>query len=133
MEKNNDIFVPDKTEADEALVAEIDCLTPPDEAQLEKIRSFLKREYSAPKVDFIIKLDPSVVGGFRMFVGDDNYDWTTLGRIRQLRKSFQALEKQDDRSKIISLLKKDIEDFSLDAGHQQVGYVLTVGDGIAVN
>lgn len=132
MEKNNDIFVPDKTEADEALVAEIDCLTPPDEAQLEKIRSFLKREYSAPKVDFIIKIDPSVVGGFRMFVGDDNYDWTTLGRIRQLRKSFQALEKQDDRSKIISLLKKDIEDFSLDAGHQQVGYVLTVGDGIAV-
>lgn len=132
MEKNNDIFVPDKTEADEALVAEIDCVTPPDEAQLEKIRSFLKREYCAPKVDFIIKIDPSVVGGFRMFVGDDNYDWTTLGRIRQLRKSFQALEKQDDRSKIISLLKKDIEDFSLDAGHQQVGYVLTVGDGIAV-
>lgn len=65
-------------------------------------------------------------------VGDDNYDWTTLGRIRQLRKSFQSLKKEYDTSKIISLLREDISGFRLDHGHQQVGFALSVGDGIAV-
>ncbi len=112
--------------------AEIDCITPPTSEQLEKIERFIRAEYGADKVDFVIKKDASVVGGFRIFVGDDNYDWSTLGRIRQLRKSFQALPKQYDPHKIISLLREDINDFELDAGHQQVGFVRTVGDGIAV-
>ncbi len=112
--------------------AEIDCITPPTSEQLEKIERFIRTEYGAEKVDFVIKKDASVVGGFRIFVGDDNYDWSTLGRIRQLRKSFQALPKQYDPEKIISLLREDIKDFELDAGHQQVGFVRTVGDGIAV-
>ena len=112
--------------------AEIDCITPPTSEQLEKIERFIRAEYGAEKVDFVIKKDASVVGGFRIFVGDDNYDWSTLGRIRQLRKSFQALPKQYDPHKIISLLREDINDFELDAGHQQVGFVRTVGDGIAV-
>ena len=112
--------------------AEIDCITPPTSEQLEKIERFIRTEYGAEKVDFVIKKDASVVGGFRIFVGDDNYDWSTLGRIRQLRKSFQALPKQYDPHKIISLLREDIKDFELDAGHQQVGFVRTVGDGIAV-
>ena len=112
--------------------AEIDCITPPTSEQLEKIECFIRAEYGADKVDFVIKKDASVVGGFRIFVGDDNYDWSTLGRIRQLRKSFQALPKQYDPHKIISLLREDINDFELDAGHQQVGFVRTVGDGIAV-
>lgn len=112
--------------------AEIDCITPPTSEQLERIERFICAEYGADKVDFVIKKDASVVGGFRIFVGDDNYDWSTLGRIRQLRKSFQALPKQYDPHKIISLLREDINDFELDAGHQQVGFVRTVGDGIAV-
>ena len=112
--------------------AEIDCITPPTSEQLEKIERFIRTEYGAEKVDFVIKKDASVVGGFRIFVGDDNYDWSTLGRIRQLRKSFQALPKQYDPENIISLLREDIKDFELDAGHQQVGFVRTVGDGIAV-
>ncbi len=114
------------------LEVEIQCITPPTPEQLEKLKEFFLAEYKADDVDFNIVRDESVVGGFRIFVGDENYDWSTLGRIRQLRKSFQSLQKEHDLTRIISLLKEDIENFDLFVGHQQVGFVVSVGDGIAV-
>ena len=109
------------------LRVEIHCVTPPKEEQLEKIRELIMRDAQC-----VVIIDPSVVGGFNIFVGDDNYDWSTLGRIRQLRKSFQKLKKEYNPDNIISLLRDDIADFHLDPGHQQVGCVVSVGDGIAV-
>ncbi len=114
------------------LRADIHCVTPPTDEQLEKIHQFILDEYGVEQAECVIVYDPAVVGGFNIFVGDDNYDWTTLGRIRQLRKSFQGLTKEYDPDKIISLLREDIASFELDAGHQQVGFVLTVGDGIVL-
>ena len=116
----------------DTLKVEIQCLTPPSAEQLDKLREFFLSEYHADDIDFVIKKDPSVVGGFRIYVGDENYDWSTLGRLRQLRKSFQSLKKEYDPSKIISLLREDIKEFELNTGHQQVGFVLSIGDGIAV-
>lgn len=115
-----------------ALKVEIQCITPPNDLQLEKLKEFFLAEYKADDIDFVIKKDPSVVGGFRIFVGDENYDWSTLGRIRQLRKSFQSLRKEYDPHQIVSLLREDIKSFELHAGHQQVGFVVSVGDGIAL-
>ena len=130
---NNDLFTSDAAEErEEALHVEIKCVTPPSEQQLEKIRSFMKAQYHAENVEFVIKRDPSVIGGFTIFVNDDSYDWSTSGRIGQLRKSLRALPKEHDRTKIISLFREEIGGFELDAGRQQVGFVLSVGDGIAV-
>ena len=50
------------------------------------------------------------VGGFNIFVGDENYDWSTLGRIRQLRKSFQALKKENEE--LYAMLYKNEKDIS---------------------
>ncbi len=130
--KNNDIFEVSDEAASSVLKAEIRCITPPNEEQCEKIRDFIMSEYEVDEVELVIKITPAVVGGFNIFVGDDNYDWSTLGRIRQLRKSFQSLAKEYDHEKIISLLREDIQNFELHVGHQQVGFVLSVGDGIAV-
>lgn len=122
----------DSTQDDKNVIkVEIECITPPTEQQLDKLKEFFMAKYNSEDVDFIIKREPDVVGGFRIFVGDENYDWSTLGRIRQLRKSFQSLKKEYDFPKIVSLLREDIGTFELDAGHQQVGTVITVGDGIA--
>ncbi len=132
MKNNDDSFELLGEGAQAPLKVEIACITPPTEEQLEKIRQVVREKYHVEQVEFVIRRDPSVVGGFNIFVGDDNYDWSTLGRIRQLRKSFQTLQKEYDPSRIISLLKEDIQNFELDHGHQQVGLVRTVGDGIAV-
>lgn len=132
MTDENNAFTAPEEDPGELLRVEIDCLTPPDERQLAAIRSFMLAEYGARDVEFVIKKDASVGGGFNIFVGDDNYDWSTLGRIRQLRKSFQAQRKEYGHDRIISLLRENIEGFELNAGHQQLGFVRTVGDGIAV-
>ena len=128
----NAIFGEPEEPKAEVLTIEIDCVTPPTEEQLDKIRGFMARRYGTEQIAFSVKRDPSVVGGFKIFVGDDNYDWSNLGRIRQLRKSFQALPRQDVHEKIISLLREDIGSFQLDAGYQQVGFVSSVTDGIVL-
>ena len=122
----------DDDEEKQPLRVEIDCVTPPSAEQLEKIRDFMSSRYSRPReeIEFKIKRDPSVVAGFKIFVGDDNYDWSALGRIRQLRRSFQSLAREHGEEKIISLLREDIARFDLDSGYQQVGFVRTVSDGI---
>ena len=114
------------------LTVEIDCVTPPDTVQLEKIKEFINENYEADEIEFVIKRDPGVIGGFKIFVGDDNYDWSALGRIRQLRKSFQSMRKIEDRDRIISLLREDISNFELNTGKQQVGFVTSVSGNIAV-
>ncbi len=129
---NNDFYETEEDLSEQILKAEIHCVTPPNDEQLEKIRQFIMKQYGVEDAECVVKINPAVVGGFNIFVGDDNYDWSTLGRIRQLRKSFQSLKKEYDHDKIISLLREDIEQFELDAGYQQVGFVETVGDGIAV-
>ncbi len=116
---------------DEPLTVEIDCVNPPDDSQLARIRAFMEERYPGRTLSLVVKKDPAVVAGFKIFVGDDNYDWSALGRIRQLRRSFQSLQKVGDPEKIISLLREDIGAFALNAGYQRVGFVTEVGDGIA--
>ena len=121
-----------KPEEEQPLKVEIRCVTPPDAEQQKAIAAIMQEKYGASSVEIVIKNDPSAADGFNIFVGDDNYDWTTLGRIRQLRRSIQKLPKEKKIQNIISLIKEDIKDFKLNLGFQQVGEVLTVGDGIAV-
>ena len=123
-------FNADEEAFDSPLHIEIRCVTPPSPEQLDKIRKFMAERYGTDNTEFIIKRDPSVVAGFKIFVGDDNYDWSVLGRIRQLRRSFQSLGMEHNTDKIISLLREDIGGFTLDSGYQQVGFVCRVGDGI---
>ncbi len=130
MSDRNNIF--ELEESAPVLRAEIHCVTPPTDEQLDKIRKFILTEYDVEDAECVVKIDHSVIGGFSIYVGDDKYDWSTAGRIRQLRNSFQRLKKEYDHDKIISLLREDIESFVLDTGHQQVGFVSTVSDGIAV-
>ncbi len=132
MMENDKIELLDTEEENDALRVEIRCITPPTKEQLDKICELIRKEYKQKEINCVVRRDDSVVGGFNIFVGDDNYDWSTLGRIRQLRKSLQQLNREYDHDKIISLFKESIDAFSLDGGHQQVGFVKTVGDGIAV-
>ncbi len=114
------------------LQVEIRCKVPPTEEQKQKLGEFMLEKYGADEVEFVIHYDKSAEDGFNIFVGDDNYDWSTLGRIRQLRKSIQALPKKYRFDDIISLIREDISEFGIGEGYQQVGEVITVGDGVAL-
>ncbi len=129
---HEDQFAPQAEPEKSILRVEIRCMTPPTEAQRQRLRALLIAERGCDDVEFVIRRDPAAGDGFNIFVGDDNYDWSTLGRIRQLRRSIQALPREKQFDGIISLLREDIEGFALHTGHQEVGQVLAVSDGIAV-
>ncbi|MBO7406249.1 MAG: F0F1 ATP synthase subunit delta, partial [Clostridia bacterium] len=86
------------------LRVEIRCLVPPTEEQRGRLRKVMAAKYGVDPedVELVIRKDPSAVDGFNIFVGDDNYDWSTLGRIRQFRKSVQALPKEGEPEKMVS-------------------------------
>lgn len=129
---NDEVFEPQAEPEKNVLRVEIRCMTPPTAEQRERIRELLLAERGGDDVEFVIRRDPAAGDGFNIFVGDDNYDWSTLGRIRQLRRSLQALPREKQFDGIISLLREDIRSFELHTGHQQVGQVRSVSDGIAV-
>ncbi len=119
-------------ESEDILKVEIDCITPPDEDQLSEIKNFLIRRYKKEEVVFSIKKDTTVGGGFKLFVDDDCYDFSTKGRLQQLRDNILAQNPDAGSENMVSLMREDIESFNLSTGFQRVGFVFSVGDGIAV-
>ena len=121
----------DKSSA-ERLTARLLCVTPPDDAQEERMRRFLSHKYGA-EVSLSVEIDPSLQSGFRLSVGSEVYDWSAEGRLQQFMESVEqrALSSLQGGS-IIPLLKSGIQEFRLLATSSEIGTVLSVGDGIAV-
>ena len=119
----------------ENLTATLRCVTRPTSAQADKIKTFLKEKYDCTNVTLKIELDPSVRGGFILHAGNDEYDWSTRSRQEQLTDQIKAARDKALRMKkdgsLMSILKEAIEQFQTQATQNEVGYVETIGDGIA--
>ena len=109
--------------------------TPTDE-QLKKVQDFLEKKYNAA-VAVIPKQDDSVRDGFRIERGTSTYkwnldrifDWSAEGRAKQLKQSIsEAIRGKQD---VLPMIRQAIEDFEPVPKDEEVGTVLTVGDGIA--
>lgn len=109
--------------------------TPTDE-QLKKVQYFLEKKYNAA-VAVIPKQDDSVRDGFRIEIGTSTYkwnldrifDWSAEGRAKQLKQSIsEAIRGKQD---VLPMIRQAIEDFEPVPKDEEVGTVLTVGDGIA--
>ena len=73
--------------------------------------------------------DEELKGGFRLQVGEDIYDWSLEGRLRQLQEKLRTLN--PGREGIIPLIRETIDAWDPAAAPQETGTVLTVGDEIA--
>lgn len=111
--------------------ARIYCVTPPLDAQKEKILAFLRTKYGAD-VNLEVVIDSSVVGGFRLEAGDEVYDWSLHGRAEQLRKSMTERENAPDYASMLTVLRSDVNAFQLAAAGSETGVVIAAGDGIAI-
>ena len=96
--------------------------------QKARFGKFLKNKYGEGVELEYVKSD-EYAGGFRLQVGDDIYDWSLAGRIRQLQETLVNVP--TDKGDIIPLLKETVHDWTPEAYAEQIGEVLTVGDGIA--
>lgn len=66
------------------LCAEITCVTPPTKEQLSGLSDFLKKRFGKNRVEFEIRRDPSLLGGFILRAGAFEYDRSLAGKYRRL-------------------------------------------------
>ncbi|MBR1770588.1 MAG: F0F1 ATP synthase subunit alpha [Lachnospiraceae bacterium] len=123
----------------ETLKAELVYVTAPSKEQLDGIRRFLQKETGEASIEIVLREDASLKSGFILRVGTREYDWSEQGRLEQLQQSVAAsvrsnLQKEQagafDPDSIISILRANIQDFTLAAKEKEIGIVDWVGDGI---
>ncbi len=100
----------------------------PTAEQEARFLAFLKEKYGAG-VTLSWRESSAYPGGFRLEVGAEVYDWSAEGRLRQFRDALERLAQTD--GDVIPLLKETILSWTPKALAQEIGTVLTVGDGIA--
>ena len=113
----------------------------PSYTQRQQLISFLEKKYNS---DVILtwKEDRELSNGFRIEVGrvdgddhtsnwklDSVYDWSLKGRLKQLKEEIRQLTTESGN--IIPLMKETIKNWTPKALEQEIGTVLSVGDGIA--
>ncbi len=102
--------------------------TRPSPEQESRFRQFLKSKYKQD-VPFEWVEDTSIKEGFQLRVGAEVYDWSRGGVFKQFTDAFAARKYRGRDT--IPLLKEALEDWELEALPEEVGTVITVGDGIA--
>lgn len=68
------------------LTADLHCVVPPTEEQLEGIRKFLLKKYQMQDAKIRIIKDESLVGGFLIRTRDQEFDYSLKGRINALQQ-----------------------------------------------
>ena len=72
---------------------QVECVfseTPTPEKEKE-IKTFLSKKYPDKELVYHISTDPSLLGGVRIRIGHEEYDWTFAARIRQLKDAVRQI------------------------------------------
>ena len=100
----------------------------PSQEQEKRFLAFLTEKYGEGTTLTWQKSD-DYPGGFRLEVGAEVYDWSAGGRLSQFKDALEKLAAT--QGDVIPLLKETVLSWTPQAMAQEVGTVLTVGDGIA--
>ena len=90
-------------------------VTPPTAGQLEQIRDFLRKKYNDQELPLELIEDPTLLGGFSITVGSDEYDWSMKGRLTQMKnRLLHTPQMLSDSSEVIDLLRTEIDSAAFD-------------------
>lgn len=115
--------------------ATVVCVTEPDAGQIEGLKRFVCKKTGAFDAKLEIVKDDSLIGGFIIQIGNKQYDRSLKTKLAQIRESVSQNARKNhevDAGGIISILKEDIKDYAFETSGEEVGTVISVGDGIAV-
>lgn len=101
----------------------------PDAARMAQLTAFVKDKYG-PDAELDWVRDQTIRGGFRLEAGQDVYDWSAERRLRQLQAEWLRIARHSEGS-VIPLLRETTRNWTPEALAEEIGTVLTVGDGIA--
>ena len=103
----------------------------PSDVQVKRFTEFLSKKYGHP-VTLKWEEEASLENGFRLTIGDEVFDWSVEGRLQQFKNKLVTLNLDNtDEQNIIPLFQETVRDFTPEIYPEEVGTVLSVGDGIA--
>lgn len=114
--------------------ATVTCVTEPSDEQLDGLKAFVCKETGAADAKIELVKDPSIIGGFIIQVGNKQYDRSLKAKLSSIKEEVtkQARKSNDVNAEdVIAVLKKDIKDYKFATEGEEIGSVITVGDGIA--
>lgn len=105
----------------------------PDAKQEEGIEHFLHEKFPGRVLHIEKKENKEIGSGFILRAGNQEFDWSTKGRAKQLQEKIDSMPLSGQESLlvqkgIISILKNSMDSF--EATSNEVGIVNSVGDGI---
>lgn len=107
----------------------------PSAKQIEGVKNFLKKQHGYDDVDLELVQDESIGSGFIISCESHMYDWSTEGRIGQMKEALRQIRKNKstvpNRQDIMSILKTTVDEFAVEALDKEIGVVSWIGDGIA--
>ena len=106
--------------ASEILKAYLHCARTPAEDAVERIRTQLKKQYGAAEVELTVSVEPDLISGYVLQVGDRVFD--NSGR--------HQLDKMMEGKPSLATLKTRIEDYKPAATSEEGGVVISSADGI---
>ena len=101
----------------------------PTPEQEKRLKAFIQRNYQED-IPLEWQADSSLSGGFRLHVGQDIYDWSLEGRMRQFHERMAQIA-PGPRDNILPLIRSTMEQFSPEVVREERGEVVSVGDEIA--
>lgn len=112
----------------------VTCVTEPSDEQFDGLKAFVCKETGAADAKIELVKDPSIIGGFIIQVGNKQYDRSLKSKLSSIKEEVtkQARKSNDVNAEdVIAVLKKDIKDYKFATEGEEIGSVITVGDGIA--
>ncbi len=110
------------------LTAVIYSNTAPTKIQEKRFIEFLSEKYG-DEINLVWENNNATDSGFRIEIGREVYDWSPDGRLHEFKEVLSHLRSKD--GDIIPLLRDTINSWVPKAMAQEIGTVVSVGDGIA--
>ena len=114
--------------------AKVFCVNAPDDKQLAGIKKFVCKETGAEKANVEIIKDEKLIGGFVIDIGDKEYDFSVKHKLEAIKAQVMKSARSGgaDPESVIEVLQKNVRDFEERVnGGEEIGTVISVGDGIA--
>lgn len=114
--------------------AKVLCVNAPDDKQLAGIKKFVCKETGAEKANVEIVKDEKLIGGFVIDIGDKEYDFSVKHKLEAIKAQVMKSARSGgaDPKSVIEVLQKNVRDFEERVnGGEEIGTVISVGDGIA--
>ncbi len=110
------------------LKAVLDSSTEPESAELSRVIELLRQRFGVENVQLDLHVDPALIGGMKLQVGDTVYDGTLSHMLEKVRRSFA--EGDSLEGDVIAEAMNRVDEIPLDVDVFQTGRVSSLSDGI---